>query len=431
MSKTTKRRAFTLVEMLVVIAIIGILIAMLLPALQAARAAARSAQDKSNLRQFGIGLQMFADRDPAGRFCTGAYDWRRDGCPDTWGWVADLVNLGVCRPGDLLDPGNPMLAPEKMNDMLGETPTNSGKDGCPPIRFGDGICGKNASWDGSAWSNLWAGGAEGSAQRSDMIARGIWEAGYNTNHVAGYYLVRTEPGTSINGSDEVIAWWPDTLHGSSVSSKGLGGSLGPLTRMIVESTDIPSQNIPLLGDGAPGDAKEAYLSTDIAKSADAYELWKDADLPSADAKDDEVLLPRGSRLCESFNDGPAHYTSGSGLDLIAKDDNLDAQMKCEASDGGCPSPTATNGYFLQDTRDWFCVHNGTCNILFADGSVKEFADQNGDRYLNPGFEIPKNLTEDEYNGIGYRPGPTELPRAECYSGVFLQNTNRLKPANFE
>ena len=47
-----------------VITIIGILIALLLPALSRAREAARNSQCKNNLRQFGIGLQMFADRDP-------------------------------------------------------------------------------------------------------------------------------------------------------------------------------------------------------------------------------------------------------------------------------------------------------------------------------------------------------------------------------
>ena len=100
-----RRRGFTLIEVLVVIALIGILVALLMPAVVSARGAARRASCANNLKQ--IGLAMHNHHSVSGTFPPG-YTLRGDeeGNSSVPGWGWGFALLGYLEQGTLYDAAN-------------------------------------------------------------------------------------------------------------------------------------------------------------------------------------------------------------------------------------------------------------------------------------------------------------------------------------
>jgi prepilin-type processing-associated H-X9-DG protein/prepilin-type N-terminal cleavage/methylation domain-containing protein len=126
-----RRRAFTLVELLVVIGIIALLIALLLPALSVARENAKTVKCLSNLRQLALAAHLYCDRH-RGSYPISQYTDLPPGLRIAYTW--DFTTTLDLMTGDLkVEPG--LIWADQTSAQVQQCPAFDGKSNTPKDPF--------------------------------------------------------------------------------------------------------------------------------------------------------------------------------------------------------------------------------------------------------------------------------------------------------
>ena len=213
---TSPQGAFTLVELLVVITIIGILISLLLPAVQAAREAARRMQCSNNLKQIGLATHGYLAS--AGRLPPGG----RNPFGETW-YHAILPYIDQMALSNLWDPN--YLYSQGNNAIVSVTPVTTMR--CPSdtnALFPTTT--EKASWRGNYACNAGNVGVAGSSSWS-LTVLPVRTLGSNTISNGGQPFIISIDNGKFQYVD--IAQVRDGLSNTLAFSECLQGTQGTLT----------------------------------------------------------------------------------------------------------------------------------------------------------------------------------------------------------
>jgi prepilin-type N-terminal cleavage/methylation domain-containing protein/prepilin-type processing-associated H-X9-DG protein len=350
------RKGFTLVELLVTIAIIGILLGLLLPNLAAVQSTAKAGAQAATLQSFGKAFIDFSTLDSQGRLSSSAFDHYRDGDATKVGWVADIVNNKFGNPNKSLDPINRLKINEKFTDLAGTSSSGSLND----YRWLTFVV--NRPSDNAIVSNVTSvrgTGYFGTAQT-------VWDDGYNSNFCTTWHFSRGDNNLTSGNNFTVNA---SALDGEKSPLDG-DGPLNSAT--LADPTMVTSADkVALMGASRAGDSGDSTITGSGNNSAAAINAFID---PSGR----RVVAKVGDFTVESFTDGPSASRNLTANQAGVYDNNTNAQVH-EMNDivPNCKAKKVNTAFGT-------LIAGGYANLVFADGSCRRVNDNNGYGGANKG-----------------------------------------------
>ena len=319
-----RRAGLAFIEMLVVVAVIGVLMALLLPALLQAREGARKTQCRNNLKQIGLALHNF--HDVHGSFPPGWTGPRYDqnglivrpadfGC--LWAWSAYLL---------------PQLDRAVLHDQLDvfgiSDPPSPGKP--LDVQLGVFLCPSDAGGPESGWG----------------LYRGTWtESGYSISLVKGYAKSNY---AAVNGGGYAPF---QAMSNQTESTSGVRGIFGSETHTRMADILDGASNTLAVGE------REMTRTYDRQRPRGA--VWM---------RNVGELVADGGE----FNYGGATILASQSLAESAGDGSVGAApfvgIYCDAN--SVAGVTGESAPLNRSAHAFSSMHGGGVFFLFADGRVR-------------------------------------------------------------
>jgi len=347
------RKGFTLVELLVTIAIIGILLGLLLPNLAAVQSTAKAGAQSATLQSFGKGFIDFSSLDSQGRLSTGAYDHYRDGDFTKVGWVADVVNNKFGNPTKSLDPVSRMKINEKFADAAGAVESGKFNNWRWQTIASYNIAGTLVSTQGQITGTTFFG-----------TNQTVWDDGFNTNFATTWHFSRGDNNISATTGAGLF----NVNAGGDPGDKMPADGEGPLSSGVLADPTLltSADKIGLMGAARVGDGSDCQINATGTNAASTINAFVD---PTGRRQPAKV----GDFTVESFTDGPAASVVITNRAQTVYSQSVNAQVH-EIND---IVPNCKAKKVINQANPAGITAGGYANILFADGSCRRVNDNGG------------------------------------------------------